>query len=387
MSLHAYRVVFFQRASQIPNAIWDACFRPPAEGGWWYDALDQSGIEDQFTFFYGLIENLSRPVGIAPGFVMDVPVAQVAPQELLRLLQPIGKILPSVLCQRTVFVGSPILDEGRVGLVSDADRRTALLALQVALEKKADELCAPLIVWKDFPESSSADLNWLAHERRLFRVISLPNTIVEFPSQRKEDYFASMKGSRRRNLKKRLRLSKEHAALTAEIVQRPDPKTLDDIFSLFWQTFEKSATKFERLGRRFFEVIAEKRVAHFIVLREDATHEMVAFMLCLDVGDRLLNMYIGMDYSRPREWMLLFRLWEAAVDLALSRGFSAIVSGRRSYEAKIQIGHKLLPLNNYCRHRNLILHSIYRIFARAVDWASMDGSLARFLKTEGTRNS
>ena len=99
-------------------------------------------------------------------------------------------------------VGSPVLDEGRVGLVSHVNRRTALLSLQVALEKKADELRAPLIVWKDFPESSSADLNWLSHERRLFRVISFPNTIVEFPSHRKEDYFAAMKGSRRRNFEK-----------------------------------------------------------------------------------------------------------------------------------------------------------------------------------------
>ena len=63
--------------------------------------------------------------------------------------------MPSVLCQRTVFVGSPILDEVRVGLFSHVDRRTALLSLQVALEKKADEFHAPLIVCKDFPESSS----------------------------------------------------------------------------------------------------------------------------------------------------------------------------------------------------------------------------------------
>jgi hypothetical protein len=380
MSLHAYRIEFFERATEIPNGLWDACFQPPAEGRWWYETLDQSGIEDQFTFFYGLIEHLGRPVGIAPGFVMDVPVEQVAPPEFLRLLRPVGKIVPSLLWQRTVFVGSPILDEGRVGLVSCADRRTALLSLQIALEKKADELRAPLIVWKDFPESSSADLNWLSHERRLFRVISLPNTIVEFPSHRKEDYFAAMKGSRRRNLKKRLRLSRDRVALGVEIVQRPDSKTLDDIFELFWQTFEKSATKFERLSRKFFEVIAEKRATHFIVLREKVTGEIIAFMLCLDMGKRLVNMYIGMDYSRPKEWMLLFRLWEAAVDLALSRGFSAIVSGRSSYEAKIQIGHKLVPLNNYCRHRNIILHSIYRICAQTIHWASMDGALARFLK-------
>jgi Acetyltransferase (GNAT) domain len=379
MSLHAYRVEFFETASQLPNALWDACFQLPAEGRWWYETLDQSGIEDQFTLFYGLIEHLGRPVGIAPGFVMDLPVEQVAPKEFLQLLRLVGKIAPSLLCQRIVFVGSPILDEGRVGLLTHVNRRTALLSLQVALEKKAHELSAPLIVWKDFPESSSADLNWLSHERRLFRVVSLPNTIVEFPSHRKEDYFATMKGTRRRNLKKRLRLSREQVALGVEIVQRPDANTLDNIFELFWQTYEKSATKFERLNRKFFEVISEKPAAHFIILRERVTDEMVAFMLFFDMGERLINMYIGMDYGRPKQWMLLFRLWEAAVDVALSRGFSSIVSGRSSYEAKIQIGHKLVPLNNYCRHRNIFLHNIYRISAHTIHWASMDEGLTSFL--------
>ena len=366
MSLNAYRVEFFGTASQISNGLWDTCFRHPAEGRWWYETLDHSGIEDQFSFFYGLIEHLGRPVGIAPGFVMNVPVEQVAPKELLHLLRPIGKILPSLLYQRTVFVGSPILDEGTVGLAPDVDRRTALLALQVALEKKADQLRAPLIVWKDFPQSSLADLNWLSQKRRLFRITSLPNTIVEFPSRRKEDYFASLKGSRRRNLKKRLRLSKERVALSVEIIQRPDGKTLDDIFALYRQTFEKSATKFESLNRKFFELIAEKRSTNFIVLREKLTDEIIAFMLCLDMGERLWNMYIGIDYSRPKEWMILFRLWEAAVDLALSRGFSAIVSGRCSYEVKIHIGHRLIPLNNYCWHRNIILNNICKIIAQTI---------------------
>ena len=32
MSLHSYRVEFFETASQIPNGLWDACFQPPAKG-------------------------------------------------------------------------------------------------------------------------------------------------------------------------------------------------------------------------------------------------------------------------------------------------------------------------------------------------------------------
>jgi GNAT acetyltransferase-like protein len=378
--MNGFQVEFLETASQIPNGLWDACFQPPAEGRWWYEALDQSGIEDQFTFLYALINHFGSPVGIAPAFFMDVPVDQVAPQEFLRLLRLVGKIMPSVLSQRTLFVGSPILDEGRVGLIPHVNRREVLLALQLALEIKAHDLRAPLIVWKDFPESSSGDFNWLSRQRRLFRVMSLPNTVVEFPSPRKEDYFAALKGTRRRKLKTKLKRSREEVALGVEIVQRPDAKTLDDIFGLFWQTYEKSATKFERLNRKFFEVFAERPATLFIILREKVTGEMIAFMLCFDLGERLTNMFIGMDYRRPKEWMLFFRLWEAVVDLALARGFLAVVSGRSSYEAKIEVGHKLIPLNNYCRHRNFFLHHIYGILAQRVDWASLDEALARFLK-------
>ena len=380
MNLHTYQVEFFETASQIPSALWDACFQPPAAGRWWYETLDQSGIEDQFTFFYALIKHLGHEVGIAPVFVMDVPVDQVAPEEFLRLFRLVGKIIPSVLSQRTLFVGSPVFDESEVGLISNVNRRAALLALQVALEKKADELRAPMIVWKDFPESSTADFNWLSRQRRLFRVVSFPNTMVEFSSNLKEDYFAAMKGSWRRKLRAKLRRSRERVELSVEIVQRPDATMLDDIFGLFWQTYQKSVSKFERLNRKFFEIIAEKQAALFIILREKITGEIIAFMLCLDMGERLINMFIGMDYRRPKEWMLFFRLWEAVVDLALSRGFSSILSGRSSYEAKIETGHRLVPLNNYCRHRNMFLHAIYRIVAQRIGWASLDEALARFLK-------
>ena len=386
MRVNGFQVVFLERASQIPIGLWDACFQPPAEGRWWYEALDRSGIEDQFTFLYALINHFGSPVGIAPVFFMDVPVDQVAPREFLRLVRLVGKIMPSVLSQRTLFVGSPILDEGRVGLIPHVNRREALLALELALEIKANQLRAPLIVWKDFPESSSGDFNWLSHQRRLFRVISLPYTVVEFPSPHREDYFAALKGSRRHNLKKKLRRSREQVALEVEVVQRPDAKTLDDIFGLFWQTYEKSATKFERLNRKFFEVIAEKPATLFIILREQGTGEMIAFMLCFDLGERLTNLFIGMEYRHPKEWMLYFRLWEAAVDLALSRGFTAVVSGRSSYAIKIEMGHKLVPLNNYCRHRNVFLHGIYHILAQRVDWASLDEALARFLKAHPDAN-
>ncbi len=107
---------------------------------------------------------------------------------------------------------------------------------------------------------------------------------------------------------------------------------------------------------------------------------MVAFHLCFDMGKRLVNRYIGLDYRRPKEWMLYFRVWEATVDLALMRGLPAIWSGQLAYTTKLELGHKLVPLNNYCRHRNIVLHYLSRLLGQRVNWASLDEGLAHFLK-------
>lgn len=380
MSRAAYSIEFIDSASGIPQTLWDACFAPSLEGRWWYEALEEGGLEDQFTFLYAVIRDGARAVGLAPLFVMDVPIDLVAPPEVMPVLKFIGRFRPASLYQRTLFVGSPCSDEGTVGFVNGVDRRAALLRLQEALEEKAARLKAQMLVWKDFPESGALDLEWLAARRGLFPMVSFPGTVVALPSREKEDYFASLKGSRRRLLKKKLRRSAESVAVTAEVLQRPDAATLDEIFALFWQTYEKSETKFERLNRRFFESVAARPVSHFVTLRDQGDGRMIAFMLCFEVGGRIINKFIGLDYSRPKEWMLYFRLWDAAVDWALARGCSSIQSGQTGYAPKIEMGHDLVSLTNYCRHRNFLIHRIYRHVARSIGWHTLDEQLALYLK-------
>ena len=380
MSAPGFSVRFVQSEAQIDPALWEACFAPPLEGRWWYSTLERCGLEDQFSFLYGVIHRDGVPVGIAPAFVMDFPVALVAPPGLLRGIEVLGRVFPALARPRTLFVGSPCADEGTVGMLPGVDSRSVLLALQQALETQARGLGAALLVWKDFPASYAADLQWLARQRRLFRVVSFPGTIVELPLRSKDAYFAALKGSRRHALRKKLRRSAARVDIRVEIVQGPDGRALDALFGLFWQTYQKATTRFEKLNRKFFELVATRTEAHFIVLRERSADEMVAFMLCLDMGSRVINKFIGIDYRRPRDWLLYFRLWDAAVDWALSRGADAIQSGQTGYAPKIETGHRLVPLTNYCAHRNRLVHAIGRAFARHITWSTLDDDLARFLK-------
>jgi hypothetical protein len=369
-----------ESTAQIPRPLWDACFPPPLEGQWWYQTLETCGLDDQFRFRYGVIYEATRAVGIAPIFMMDVPLSIVAPPVLRSLLRFLEKQLPSLFRQRTLFVGSPCADEGTVGVLPGVDRRDALLCIQHSIEIEARKFACTLIVWKDFPASFTDEMNWLADKHGLFRLTSFPNTIVEFPTVRKEDYFASLKSSRRNKLKKKLRRSSQQIDLHFEVIQSPDDATITELYDLFMQTYTRSKTRFEKLNRRFFEIVATQPMAHFLVLREKQSREMIAFMLCFDLGERIINKFIGMNYHCPRDWFVYFRLWDAAVDWALSRGASSLQSGQTAYEAKIEIGHKLIPLTIYGKHRNRFLHAIMRPIADRIGWDTLDDNLAKLLK-------
>lgn len=368
----SFSVRFLRSEAQIDAPLWDACFPPPLEGRWWYAALERAGLEDQFSFLYGVIRRDDVPVGIAPAFVMDFPVSLVAPPALVGTVERLARSFPKLAKPRTLFVGSPCADEGTVGLLPGVDAQGAMRALQRALEAEARRHGAALLVWKDFRE-----LDWLAREAGLFPVVSFPGTIVDLAGS-KEAYFGALKGSRRHQLRKKIRRSAAAVNLRADAVQRPDQRTLDAVFALFWQTYEKATTKFERLNRRFFELIAAQPPSHFVLLR--ARDELVAFMLCFDLGAKVINKFIGIDYRRPQEWLLYFRLWDAAVDWALARGAAAIQSGQTGYAPKIETGHRLVPLTNYCAHRNGMIHALARLAARRIDWSTLDDDLARYVR-------
>ena len=378
--MERYSVSFEESAARIDDALWEACFPPPLEGRWWYEALERSGLEDQFTFGYGLIRCEGTPVGIAPIFAMDFPLALVAPPGLQGAIKALGRILPSLVRPRTLFVGSPCADEGTVGFLAGTGLAAALPALQTALSAKAREMNAVLLVWKDFAQPQSAILASPAAGNPLFRVTSFPGSVAVLPPGGKDAYFAAMKGSRRHQLRKKLARSAARADLDIEILQSPDDAVLDELFVLFWQTYEKATTRFERLNRRFFGHLAALPVTQFIVLREKATRRAVAFMLCFALGPRIINKFIGIDYTRPKEWLLYFRLWDAAVDFALARGASSIQSGQTGYAPKIETGHWLVPLTNFCAHRNRLIDGLLRVIARRIDWATLDDDLERHLK-------
>ena len=92
-------------------------------------------------------------------------------------------------------------------------------------------------------------------------------------------------------------------------------------------------------------------------------------MLCFLLGNKVINKFIGLDYSIAREASLYFRLWEAAVEWTASHGIKVLQSGQTGYRFKIETGSKLEPLFNYCQNRNPLINTIYAQVSRSISWA------------------
>jgi hypothetical protein len=99
-------------------------------------------------------------------------------------------------------------------------------------------------------------------------------------------------------------------------------------------------------------------------------------MLYFALGTSFVNKFVGFDYQRPRDWLLYFRLWDAAVERALELGATVVQSGQTGYGPKIDLGHRLLPLTNFVAHRNPLIHRLYAAVARRIDWETLDPTLA-----------
>jgi len=275
------QVEFVAGVRELDQELWRECFPAPLEGRFWYETLEKSGLEDQFTFRYALLRLAGRPVGIAPCFTHDVPISLVAPKPVAFAFELLSGLFPRANYQRTFFVGSPCSDEGTIGLVPGIALAEVLPGLVRAVRQEARKHKAPVIAFKDFRQ---ADLEALGREKGFFPIVSYPGTVLPLPPPDKEAYLRSLSHLRRHNFLKKLRRSKEELRLRTTIAARPSDAELGEIFGLFWQTYRKGKTKFERLGPKFFEAVSDKGEARFILQRDAAGGELLAFMLVFHLG-------------------------------------------------------------------------------------------------------
>jgi hypothetical protein len=372
---HDIRMSWHPRCTDIDSTAWKRLFRAPTLGLFWFKALE-AGTGQQFKFWYGQIRSGVATVGIVPAFLFDLPLEIIVPQRERKVLDWLARgPLRRTRYVRTFFVGNVAGEEGTVGLDEDLEREEVYPFIHDAARKKANELGASLLVWKDFPGGDAMVLDGLIRARSVSRVPSYPGTVIPVLETGYAAFLASQKASRRHKIRRKLAIGESTVPVTASIVAHPDAAELSTLFELFQQTYVRGTTKFESLTPGFFHEIAAAEESTFIVLSDPSTGKPVAFMLLLDLGPRIINQFVGIDYSRGNQAFLPFRLFAKAYDWAAQRGASTLCSGQTGYAAKLDLGHQLVPLWNYCHHANQVMNWVLSRVASRIRVEALDDHL------------
>lgn len=377
-----FQVVWRTSADAFPAEVWARCFPPPLEGLWWYRAFEKARLDDQFTFFYADITLQGETVGIAPAFRMDLGLEIVLPDEIAPFALWLGKTFPALRYQRTFFIGSPCAEEGTIGLSPAVSLAEVLPDLNAAVEAKAAELNVHMIVWKDVPDAAAAAFSTIEKKAKLFKVPSYPGTEIHNLPADFDGYLKMLSSQRRYKVKKKLKDSRAAIDVEARVIQHPSDAEMAEIWALFWQTYEKATTRFEKLNIAFFDGLAEADSTYFIMLRRKSDRTLVAFMLGYFEADCATNKFIGIDYTLGDKTYLYFRLFEEFMVWATSLKARWLRTGQTGYQAKLELGHALVPLSNFARNRNWLLNQIYAAVGRTITWSSLDGDLKLYVEAE-----
>lgn len=291
------------------------------EGAAFHKAFQASGIEGFDCRYLAIFRNDQR-VAVVPYFLNTFSVGTLLPEGVLK--KSLAWIKFSIAC-----VGHPSTDFGKI----DGEVSAGVLALvNATLRGKA-----PVVAYKGFP----GDLPLPG----FVRVRGLPATVLAIQG----DYYSELDRRRRKDFRKKLQAAdmlriEEYRVLPEHLVPQ--------VFRLYLNSYDHAPTRFERLTLEYFQQTAA--LGKFLLFFE--ADMLIGFTQIVCKNHKALLTYMGMDYSRNRQYGLYYIICLKGIEACLRDGCRHLEMGVTSYHFKRLLGCRLVETSIYYRHNNPLLN-------------------------------
>lgn len=273
-----------------------------------------------------------------------------------------------LLRPRTCFIGTTVSEYTPFPLEHDPEA----LVLEWLQNAAAS---FPFLIVKDIPQESPlldrasnsfARELCAACERHGFVLLegqALAWVPIDFEST--DDYLSRLSPSRRKDIRRKLRA---RAALQIEEIPTGDPRFAEPalraaFYALYRQVYAQSEIHFDELNSAFFDRVLQDASLGGIVFVYREQGRMLGWNLCFEVGDALVDKYIGFDYPAARERNLYFISWMQNLDYARRRRLACYVAGWTDPEIKSCLGARFTFTRHAVRPRSRLLRAALRRLA------------------------
>lgn len=358
--------------SKIDRTDWDSIFGSPLQGYDFYRAVEESDLEG-FSFYYILIYEKESLLLIAPLFTSDFNLCIGLSGIPQKIILAVRKAIPRFLIQKTLFCGSPISENGILGMAKDVlDKKALLYELVNIMEELCRKNHIPLIIFKDFLTQESVLLKPLK-EKGFFMVESFPTVVAELNFNSMEDYFASLSRNTKKDLRRKLRKAKAGKCIVVKEADSVED-IIEDVYALYLNTYNAGSVRFEKLTKDFF-INVSKFIPQTKFFLYYAQGKLAAFNLCFSYKDTLIDEFIGFDYTTAFKYNLYSFSWCYNIEWCLKNSIKRYQVGQTDYYPKLKLGGRLIPLYAFVRHNSPALNLTLRRLAKLLAPADLDENI------------
>ena len=218
---------------------------------------------------------------------------------------------------------------------------------------------------KDFEDESL----YITDHLKAFDYASMhvePNMIIYLDSAWKsfEDYTLALKSKYR---VKANRADTKSDVLESKLLSEEDIKMyLDELQALYQNTIDNADFDAQILNLNTYTQLKNTYKDHFIVKGYFLEGKLVGFLSAMQNGDHLDAHFIGIDYSKNKEYAIYPRILNDYVRLGIETKSSQINLGRTASEIKSTLGAQPKTLTCYCRHKFGLPNKILKPFIKNV---------------------
>lgn len=352
-----YSIKIFNSIRDVPLDQWNALVAGNSctYSHEFWEVLEASRLND-FCYKHALIYDESdSPVALASFYTLTTDIAIFSSGWVKDTLGFIRKIFPGFLKFRMLECGTPIT-MNRPFIAKEGSNEIEILSfLATTLLDNAKKQGAFVVVLRDF-EPRCAHLELYLKNLNYHVVSNFPNTYMDITWSTPDEYLSSFKSHYRRKVLINKKTNKERG-IRCEL--RDDFSELAETLCNQWLVIHENAKEFqrERLTPEFYEAFSAKLGSRSKILLFYRNEELVGHVLLFVDGETLRWLYVGRNESVKDN--LYFYMCNKIVETAILLKAKRLELGLTTYEPKMNLGAKMLPVNIAIKTTN----SFFNFFA------------------------
>lgn len=357
----------FQRIEEVPNEFWhnlncsDNIYYTPE----FLNAFELANDDIEFNYIFILKEG--KAVAFANTQIVTIGIETIT--QNIKMSQKLRGIVNNMFCRnqiRVLFCGNVFLSGEYGTFLKDGEPKVPTFkAIGQAVRKLYRCKRLQTIFIKDFEDDSL----YITDHLKDFDYASMhvePNMIIHLKSEWNsfENYTNALKSKYR---VKANRADSKSKVLDAKFFTEADISFYrEELQSLYQNTIDNADFNAQILNLDTYVNLKDTYNDAFYVKGYFLDNKLVGFLSAMKNGSNLDAHFIGIDYSKNKEFAIYPRILNDYVRLGISTKASQINLGRTASEIKSTLGAQPRTLTCYCKHKYYLPNQILKPFIKNV---------------------